>query len=493
MVHLHTVDVESEEVQRITAGDFTVTGFSWSPDGARFVFAAQPTTRVPDGQNSDLYLVSSDSGAVETLVGQAGGDAQPAWSPVGDMIAFVSANGSTDWIDMPGLSMVAASGGTPQPIGRASEESPGSFVWSPDGKHIYFTATSGVNRPGFRLSTESGVIEAVTPNGASYAAMTLSRDGRRAAFTMSNPRMPPEVFVASMDPFRSRRLTTTNPELDELALGEMEAVRWTSTDGLEIEGILLKPVGYSEGTRYPLLTYVHGGPSGVFTLGFLPQLGGFPAPMQIGPYPLQAFAGQGFALFMPNPRGSSGYGREFLRANIEDWGHGDYRDIQSGIDYLIERGVADRNRLGLMGWSYGGYMTSWSISQTDRFKASSVGAGLPNLFSLHGNSDIPDVLLGYFGDRPWKDPDMYIRSSAMFFAENIVTPTLIQHGEKDERVQVSQAWELYRALQANDVPAEFAIYPRQGHLIMEPKLQRDMMKRNLDWFDRWVLRKISAP
>jgi dipeptidyl aminopeptidase/acylaminoacyl peptidase len=136
-------------------------------------------------------------------------------------------------------------------------------------------------------------------------------------------------------------------------------------------------------------------------------------------------------------------------------------------------------------------MTSWAISQTDRFKAASVGAGLPNMFSMHGNSDIPDVLIDYFGDRPWNDPEMYIRSSAIFHAQNIVTPTLIQHGEKDERVQVSQAWELYRALQANDVPAQFAIYPRQGHLLMEPKLQRDALRRNLEWFRRWVPKKVS--
>jgi len=191
---------------------------------------------------------------------------------------------------------------------------------------------------------------------------------------------------------------------------------------------------------------------------------------------------------MPNPRGSSGYGRDFLRANFKDWGHGDFSDIQSGIDYLIDRGVADGDQLGLMGWSYGGYMTSWAISQTDRFKAASVGAGLPNLISSHGNSDIPDLLGAHFGGRPWEDPEAYMRSSAMFSAGNIVTPTLIQHGEKDERIQVSQAWELYRALLINEVPAEFAIYPGQGHLIMVPKLQRDMSKRNLDWFVRWLPR-----
>jgi dipeptidyl aminopeptidase/acylaminoacyl peptidase len=274
--------------------------------------------------------------------------------------------------------------------------------------------------------------------------------------------------------------------LDSVALGEMEAVRWKSADGLEIEGLLVKPVGARAGVRFPVLTYVHGGPTGVFTFGFEPQLGAAPLPIQGGPYPIQVFAGKGYGVFMPNPRGSSGYGKAFLRANLQDWGYGDFQDIMTGLDHLASQGLADPDRLGLMGWSYGGYMTSWAITQTDRFKAASVGAGLPNLYSMHGNTDIPDALVDYFGGTPWQQKEQYQRSSAMYHAENIKTPTLIQHGEKDDRVQLSQAWELYRALQALDVPRLFVIYPRQGHLIMEPKQQRDMLTRNLDWFTKYV-------
>jgi len=488
MDHLHTVDLESDEVMRLTSGDFTVTGFSWSPDGTQIVFASQPNQLVPSGHNSDLFLVASDGGSIQTLVEQAGGEASPIWSPDGQTIAFTSGGGVIDQIAPPVISTVPASGGSPRAVGVAIEERVGGMIWAPDAQHTYFTATAGVNQQVFRLSVEDGAVAAVTPTGAGYGSLTLSRDGRQGALTMTDPMTPPEVFAVTLDPYRTDRLTTTNPQLEDLALGEMEVVRWTSTDGMEIEGLLLKPVGYVEGDRYPLLTYVHGGPSGVFTQSFAPQMGTFPFPLQGAPYPLQTFAGRGFAVFMPNPRGSSGYGRDFLRANFKDWGHGDFSDIQSGIDYLIDRGVADGDQLGLMGWSYGGYMTSWAISQTDRFKAASVGAGLPNLISSHGNSDIPDLLGAHFGGRPWEDPEAYMRSSAMFSAGNIVTPTLIQHGEKDERIQVSQAWELYRALLINEVPAEFAIYPGQGHLIMVPKLQRDMSKRNLDWFVRWLPR-----
>ena len=307
------------------------------------------------------------------------------------------------------------------------------------------------------------------------------------ALGILDPTTPTEIYVTPTASYRPTRLTRSNPLLDSLSLGQMEPIRWKSKDGKEIEGILVKPVGFQQGRRYPLLTYVHGGPSGVFTLGFEPQLGSAPVPVQAGPYPIQVFAGMGYAVFMPNPRGSSGYGKAFRKANFKDWGYGDFQDIMTGIDHLVATGIADGSQLGIMGWSYGGYMTAWTISQTNRFKAASVGAGMPNLFSLHGNTDIPNALSAeYFGATPWKDREVYQRSSAIYFADNIRTPTLIQHGEKDDRVQLSQAWELYRALEVNDVPREFAVYPRQGHLIIEPKQQKDMLARNLRWFTKWV-------
>lgn len=481
LARLRVLDVATGAVTGLTLADRHVTGFTWAPDGTRLAFSAQPTPRVPDADLSDLYLVPADSGAVRPLVVREGPDGSPVWSPDGRWIAFSSAGGSRG-IGEQGVYLVPADGGAPRQVAPGFDRGAEGVTWGPDSRELFFASVLGVRIQVMRVAVAGGDPRPVTSGDRVHASFSLSKDGTRVALRILEPTSPPDVYVTQTAAYRPVRLTRSNPLLDSLALGAMEPVRWKSSDGLEIEGVLLKPVGYERGRRYPVLTYVHGGPTGVFTLGFEPQLGPAPFPIQAGPYPLQVFAGMGYAVFMPNPRGSSGYGRAFLRANIGDWGHGDFRDIMTGLDHLVREGIADGEQLGLMGWSYGGYMTSWAITQTQRFKAASVGAGLPNLYSMHGNTDIPVVLRDYFGNVPWLAKEAYQRSSAMYHAENIRTPTLIQHGEKDDRVQLGQAWELYRALEFNDVPRLFVIYPRQGHLILEPKQQRDMLQRNLDWF-----------
>ncbi len=483
---LRVIELATKKVTDLTAPDRHVAGLAWSPDGTRLAFVGQPTPKVPDGDRSDLFLVPATGGAVTPLVVQPGPDGSPVWSPDGRSIAFISSSGSSGLGD-DHLFVVSAQGGVPRKVAPTFDNHFSSVTWSPDSKDLYFTTTTRVRMQVMRASVDGGSVSEITSGDRVHSDYSLSKDGSRLALVVLDPKTPAEVFVTPTSGYRPVRLTHTNPLVDSLALGDMEPVRWKSKDGMEIEGLLLKPVGYEPGKRYPVLTYVHGGPSGVFTLGFGPQLGSAPLPLQGEPYPIQVFAGKGYAVFMPNPRGSSGYGRAFLRANIKDWGHADFQDIMTGLDHLIAQGIADGDRLGMMGWSYGGYMTAWSITQTDRFKAASVGAGLPDLVSLHGATDVPNALAGsYFGAPPWKAKELYENSSAIFFAQNIKTPTLIQHGEKDDRVQLSQAWELYRALEANDVPRLFVVYPRQGHLILEPKLERDMLQRNLSWFTKWV-------
>jgi dipeptidyl aminopeptidase/acylaminoacyl peptidase len=206
------------------------------------------------------------------------------------------------------------------------------------------------------------------------------------------------------------------------------------------------------------------------------------------------FAARGYAVLRANVRGSSGYGFDFRNANYRDWGGGDYRDIMSGVDALVAKGLADPERLGVMGWSYGGYMTSWVITQTQRFKAASVGAGVTNLMSFTGTADIPAFIPDYFGGEFWEEGgiDRWRGHSAMFHVGKVKTPTLIQHGEADLRVPVSQGYELYNALKRQGVPVRMVVYPRQPHGIQEPKFMLDAMQRNLEWFDRWVLGKGAA-
>jgi dipeptidyl aminopeptidase/acylaminoacyl peptidase len=241
---------------------------------------------------------------------------------------------------------------------------------------------------------------------------------------------------------------------------------------------LTYPAGYLAGRRVPLLVVIHGGPAGVFIRSFI----GAPSP-----YPVAAFASRGYAVLRCNERGSSGYGRAFRHANYKDWGGGDYQDILSGVDALVAKGVADPDRMGVMGWSYGGYMTSWVITQTKRFKAASVGAGVTNLMSFTGTADIPSFIPDYFGGEYWDTFDTWRARSAMFNVKGVTTPTLIQHGESDRRVPISQGYELYNALKRQGVTTRMVVYPRQPHGIQEPKLMLDAMTRNLEWFDHYVL------
>jgi dipeptidyl aminopeptidase/acylaminoacyl peptidase len=199
-------------------------------------------------------------------------------------------------------------------------------------------------------------------------------------------------------------------------------------------------------------------------------------------------AGKGFAIFCPNPRGSGGYGEKFRKANVRDWGGKDLDDVLAGIDALVKEGIADDDRLGIMGWSYGGVMTGNAITKTNRFKAASAGAGVYNHTSFYGTTDIPRFMEAYFGGTPWSDPDVYTRLSSLPRADRVTTPTLIQHGQSDKRVPLSQSEELYRALKRHGVPTEMVVYPRQAHGVAEPKLQADLMRRNVEWFERHLKR-----
>jgi dipeptidyl aminopeptidase/acylaminoacyl peptidase len=479
------LDLASRETRPVTNGPQTVVDFAWSPDGTKMAFAAQPSPRIRDMYKTDISVIDLATGAVRDLVKRAGIDTYPRWSPDGRRIAFFSTAEKTGWIVNWYVFVVPVEGGTPRNLTPRFDEFIFAPQWSADGKNIIFQSSKGLGNQLYALSPESGEIRPLLGGETVWSDFNFSKSGDLMAFVGSDPRTPSEVFVSKSDTFEPRRLTVTNPQIESLSLGRQEIVHWKSSDGLDIEGLLLLPPGYAEGQRVPMLTYVHGGPSGRFIHSFSPQIG--PSyPVQAESYPLQVLAGLGYAIFMPNPRGSYGYGEKFRMANVKDWGGGDYRDIMTGIDNLVKRGVADPSRLGVMGRSYGGYMTAWIISQTNRFKAASLGAGMSNLESFYGQTDISGFLEFYFGDVPWKARELYGRMSPMTYAANIRTPTLILHGEKDFRVPLPQAEELCVALRRTGVPVEMFIYPRQGHVVLEPKFMEDMARRNIEWFGRWI-------
>ncbi len=274
----------------------------------------------------------------------------------------------------------------------------------------------------------------------------------------------------------SRQVSNLNAPLLLYPETKTEVATWKSSDGQKIEGLLTYPTHYTPKQAYPLLVVIHGGPMAFFDESFI----GTPYP-----YPLAAFADAGFMIFRPNPRGSTGYGRAFRCANYFDWGGMDYQDIMTGVDDLIAKGIVDPERLGIMGWSYGGFMTSWAVSQTSRFKAASMGAGLYNLISMVGTTDLSRFMGEYMGD--FLDYlDNYISKSAIFYAQTIRTPCLIQHGTEDQRVSVTQAYEFYHALKRSGKEVTLLIYPGMGHRLPDPNMIRDAMKSNLDWFEKYL-------
>jgi dipeptidyl aminopeptidase/acylaminoacyl peptidase len=260
-------------------------------------------------------------------------------------------------------------------------------------------------------------------------------------------------------------------------MGTSEVVRWKSADKMEIEGIVVYPVDYQPGRRYPTVAIIHGGPAGEW-----PEA--FPASWYNS---AQVYAGHGWVAFLPNPRGSSGYGDKFLMANYRDWGGGDFRDIQTGLDELVRRGIADSTKMAQTGWSYGGYMTAWTLTQTNRFKAVMVGAGLTDMYSMYSTNDLQTLLEEYFGGEPWNDEQAFKRASAMTFIKQAKTPTLILHGQQDTRVPIGQAQELYMGLKKNGVPVELVFFPREPHGLQEPRHWLDKMKREYAFFSKHVL------
>jgi dipeptidyl aminopeptidase/acylaminoacyl peptidase len=303
------------------------------------------------------------------------------------------------------------------------------------------------------------------------------------SFTYEKTGEPAEVYISAVDSFEMKRLTEISQNVPRPTMGRTELVQWKSTGGFEIEGLLTYPVDYESGKTYPLILNVHGGPAGVFTQSFT----GNP-----GIYMIQTFAQNGYAVLRPNPRGSSGYGKDFRYANFKDWGFGDYDDLLAGVDKVIEMGVANPDMLCLMGWSYGGYMTSFMVTRTGRFKAASMGAGLPNLVSMTTTTDIPDYLVAHMGGEFWLDYETYEKHSAMYRIKNVTTPTQVIHGAQDLRVPFTQGQEFYVALQRLGVPTEMIVYPRTPHGPREPKFLMDVTPRILAWFEKH-LKQESSP
>jgi dipeptidyl aminopeptidase/acylaminoacyl peptidase len=288
---------------------------------------------------------------------------------------------------------------------------------------------------------------------------------------------PPEAYILRLRRGKPLAVSHVNAEIPKRPLGRTEVIHWKGPGNLDIEGLLTYPVDYQVGKRYPLIAISHGGPPSNFSQSFIAAA---------AHYPIAALASRGYAVLRSNVRGSTGYGKAFRYANYGDWGGGDFHDMMAGLDKVVEMGVADPARLGVAGWSYGGYMTAWAITQTHRFKAASIGAPVTDLASMNGTADMWTFVPDYMHAESWENPEIYVRHSPLYNAKGVTTPALIQQGSDDTVVPLGQGEEFYNALQAQGVPVRMVIYPRSGHSPVESKILRHIMQDNLDWFDKYL-------
>ena len=469
----------------LTPPDQFVDSFAWSPDASEIAYAFAPSSGFLAPYSTRIFAVRPTDGQSRPVIDRGGMNVSPQYSPDGMRISFITTSERTGIIAPRGLAVADATAPNPQirsyPMNSAWIA---DVLWAPDGQSLFVTMNEGTfatgarmfEMPIVRVTLSDGRASRLVDSATVEYSMSISRDGRTLAYREVQARSMGDVVVMDLASLKRTTLTNVNPQLAALALGTLRPIAWTSFDGMEIWGLLLTPPGVS--SRLPLLVYCHGGPIGGVTLGLFPQF--MHVPGQIDPYPVEAFASAGYAVLFPMPRGGSGYGEAGHRMIINDWGGPDYKDIMAGVDHLIAQGIADGDRLGVMGASYGGYLTNWIVTQTSRFKAAAAGASIADLTDLYYLTDGGDLMVEYY-QRPWENPDGYARSSPLSHVAKVTTPILISHGDRDPRVPLATAQKFFRALQAHGKTAEMDIYPGGGHVFYQPQQERAVMTRNFDW------------
>lgn len=483
MTHLHVVDVDPSAVpakpKRLTSGDFTVGSFEWSPDGGSIAFDHRIDPNLNNSHSADISVLTVADGTVRRLVTQDGPDSGPVWSPYGTQIAFQSAMANPAFYYTNNrIAVVPAAGGAVKAVSLTFDEQPGIIEWGTSG--ILFSGLERTSSRLYRLDPATGrYVTLTTADGASMGAFSFSRDQSAVAYVSGDASSYPELYVASTSaPGSPRKLTDFGRQIDGWKVGRREMISWKSTDGTTIEGVLHKPADFQPGTKYPLLVVVHGGPTGI-SRPVRVQMGGV--------YPIEQWLAKGTLVLEPNYRGSAGYGEKFRSLNVRNLGVGDAWDVLSGVDHLIAQGLVDKDRMGVMGWSQGGYISAFlATHERQPFKAISVGAGISNWMTYYVNTDIHPFTRQYLKATPWDDPEIYAKTSPMTTIKRAKTPTLIQHGEFDTRVPTPNAYELYQGLQDVGVPVKLIIYKGFGHGLNKPKAARAAMEHNWDWFDKYV-------
>jgi dipeptidyl aminopeptidase/acylaminoacyl peptidase len=472
--HLYVFDVAAKSSVQVTSGPFDDSDPAWSPDGQSIAFVSNRTLPDPDrSQDSNVFVVAAREGAIPRAIETSPGtDGSPAWSPDGKWIAYVAGCDPKDlWYGASHVALASVAGGAGRPLTAGLDRNVASPLFAPDGRAVLFLLEDRGNRHLARVGVEGGEVERVVSGERDVQAFDVAPGGTVVALE-SSVHQPPEV--SAVEAGALRRLTRANDDvLKGIDLGPVQRFQATSRDGTVVDGFLTLPPGYTPGRRGPAILRIHGGPADQFSTAFELEW--------------QLIAAHGYAVVAANPRGSTGRGTAYSRAIWADWGHKDYEDVMAVVDHAVATGVADPDRLGVGGWSYGGILTDYVISKTGRFKAAVSGAGMANMLAGYGTDHYQyeyEVELGL----PWKTRDLWLGLSSSFFdVEKVTTPTLFLCGARDMNVPLLNTEQLYQALRrVGRAETELVVYPDQWHSIETPSYQKDRWERYLAWYDRFL-------
>ena len=466
------IDFDDAEARPITSGDRLIGDFAVAPEGGRVAFTYRTENHRNDGHRSEIAIVPVDGGEVRTLTSNEAPESGLQWTPDGRALLFTAPSLETWELDQGNLYLMSLPDGAVRQLIPESTLEVRGEAFTPDGRYLDFVALDRTVASFYRLDLRNGHLRKMSDWDGTISSASWSRDHDMVAFTHSDPTSPAEVFTGR---FRGgivrTAITDIHAGVRALDLAAPENVTWTSQDGMEIEGLLYRPPGRAA-ARGAFVLEIHGGPAGVFARGFDADA--------------QILAAQGYAVLQPNVRGSSGYGDALLRGNMNDIGGGDYQDLMTGVDAMIDRGIAHPDSLAVKGWSYGGILGGWTITRTDRFRAASLGAMVSDWASEFGVGFNFDVSRWYLGGDPWSNSDLWRERSAYTHADRVKTPTILFHGDEDSTDTMGQSMNFHVALRHHGVPTRFIRFPREGHGISEPRHHRTRLVEELRWFERYV-------